>query len=269
MPTEAPAPEAKPTDPGSAIKAPASKTPAYDALKPKQREWVDRYFVMGRNATAVSRSMGYKAPEKHGWRMSKNVHVQAAIRERLDALEIEASDVLYRIEQRARASGEDFLSFETVERRPLVSVPLTEAVAYLDAEIERADESPVPASTKAAVAHLSRIAEMRRRRAELDARMSADPDGEATTLIPGPPEAVLVARFDLARMREAGKLHLVRSVTKNADGSQKVELHDAAKADELLGKHLGLFTDRLDVTSGGEPLREVRVEIVPPRQRGG
>lgn len=30
---------------------------------------------------------------------------------------------------------------------------------------------------------------------------------------------------------------------------------DRLKAWELLGKHLGMFTDKVDVTSGGEPLR--------------
>ena len=87
-------------------------------------------------------------------------------------------------------------------------------------------------------------------------------------LVRGDPVEVEVARFDLARMRDAGKLHLVKSVTKNADGSQKVELHDASKADEMLGKHLGLFTEKIDLTTGGEPLREIRVSIATPRRRG-
>ena len=36
---------------------------------------------------------------------------------------------------------------------------------------------------------------------------------------------------------------------------------DRLKAWELIGKHLGMFTDRVDVTSGGKPLT-IRVEYV-------
>lgn len=35
----------------------------------------------------------------------------------------------------------------------------------------------------------------------------------------------------------------------------KVKLHDKLKALEQLARHLGMFTDKVDVTSGGEPLR--------------
>lgn len=35
----------------------------------------------------------------------------------------------------------------------------------------------------------------------------------------------------------------------------KIKLHDKLKALEQLARHLGMFTDKVDVTSGGEPLR--------------
>lgn len=240
---------------------------AYDLLKPKEQEWVNLYFTMGRSHTAVSRAMGYAAPRKHGWRMSTSVHIRATIAERLAALRIEANDVLYRIEQRATATAEDFLRFEEYEHTPRVRVPLAEAIerARAELQVERRVGSGEKDPERAEASRQLQKS-MRRRIERMEIELDEDP--EATALVDGEPETRERAVFDLARMREAGKLHLVKSVTKNADGSQKVELHDAAKADELLGKHLGLFAERLDLTTGGEPLREVRVEIVPPRTRG-
>lgn len=46
---------------------------------------------------------------------------------------------------------------------------------------------------------------------------------------------------------------LIKSITHTKYGP-KIELHDSQKALELIAKHLGLFTDKLDVTSGGQSL---------------
>lgn len=240
-------------------------TPKYDALTRKKREWLDLYFTMGRNATAASRAMGYRAPEKHGYRMSKNVQIGAAIAERLNSLQIRAEDVLYRISQRAEASGEDFLRFEVVERTRLVRRPVSEAIGQLEADLDDLLDLPRPSGVTASDDALAERTGIEKRLARLRRLQERDPD--ATAHVPVL-ETVEVGRFDLAAMRDAGKLHLVKSVTKNADGSQKVELHDAAHADDVLAKHLGLLTDRVDVTSGGEPLKEIRVSIAPPRERG-
>lgn len=45
--------------------------------------------------------------------------------------------------------------------------------------------------------------------------------------------------------------YLVKSITHTKYGA-KIELHDSQKARELIGKHLGLWTDKLDITSGGQ-----------------
>lgn len=98
METQAPAPEPKPS--------------AYDALSVKERAWVDAYLACGMNQTAASRSMGYKAPEMHGLRMSKNVGVPEAIAERIKAGAMQADEVLYRLAQHARGSLADVLDPE-------------------------------------------------------------------------------------------------------------------------------------------------------------
>ena len=219
----------------------ASATPAYDALPPKKRQWVDELFLCGRVAAAASRKMGYKAPEQHGWRMSKNVDVKAAIRERLDALEIRANEVLYRVDQRAQATAEDFLTFEEVERSARVRVPLAEVIERRRRELalEQRYLRAIPEDDeKRRDKQRGLIASIERAVLRLEVELEEDPD--ATGLVDGPVETHTVARFDLARMRDAGKLHLVKSVKEDKDGGFKVELHDAAHADDLLAKVLGL-----------------------------
>lgn len=58
-----------------------------------------------------------------------------------------------------------------------------------------------------------------------------------------------------------GKTHLIKSIQQTAHGV-KIELHDAQAALEKIGRAHGLFTDRVDVTSGGEPI-SVIFEYIP------
>lgn len=55
--------------------------------------------------------------------------------------------------------------------------------------------------------------------------------------------------------------YLIKSITHTKYGP-KIELHDSQKARELIGKHLGLWTDKLDVTSGGQSLDEALAKLL-------
>jgi len=50
-----------------------------------------------------------------------------------------------------------------------------------------------------------------------------------------------------------GRTHLIKSIQQTAHGV-KVELYDAQAALEKIGRAHGLFTDRVDVTSGGKSI---------------
>ena len=60
---------------------------------------------------------------------------------------------------------------------------------------------------------------------------------------------------DLERMLADGKAHLIKGTKWDRLGNLVVEFYDAHAALVDLGKHLGLFTERVDVTSGGQPLK--------------
>lgn len=64
--------------------------------------------------------------------------------------------------------------------------------------------------------------------------------------------------IDLQRGEEAGKIHLIKKFKRieTKDGERiEIELYDAQAALVHIGRHHQLFTDRVDVTSGGEPLQ--------------
>lgn len=62
--------------------------------------------------------------------------------------------------------------------------------------------------------------------------------------------------IDLAKARKAGKLRFIKSVrvTKSLNGgSVSIDLYDAQAALDKLAKYHGLYQERVDLTTGGEP----------------
>ena len=58
-----------------------------------------------------------------------------------------------------------------------------------------------------------------------------------------------ILNFD--KMKENGKLHLIKSITPTANGL-KVELYSSQRALELIAKAHGLFIDKVDIKQEGE-----------------
>jgi len=54
--------------------------------------------------------------------------------------------------------------------------------------------------------------------------------------------------LDIDRAKQAGVLHLIKKFRQTREGTE-VQLYDAQGALELLGKHLGLFKDTIDLRS--------------------
>jgi len=63
----------------------------------------------------------------------------------------------------------------------------------------------------------------------------------------------LGGELDAAAIARADKTHLIKK-TKQTKYGLEVELYDAQAALEKIGRALGIFKDRLDLTTGGEPL---------------
>jgi len=68
-------------------------------------------------------------------------------------------------------------------------------------------------------------------RSSVDDCMDIDEDGRA--------------KLNFSKMKEKGKLHLIKSITPTTSGI-KVELHSSQRALELIGKAHGLFVDKVE-----------------------
>jgi hypothetical protein len=69
------------------------------------------------------------------------------------------------------------------------------------------------------------------------------------------------SRLDLDAAREAGKLHLIKSIAWTKEGV-KIELYSAKDALDSIARSLGMFKDKLDIASGGNPVGVSIVEVV-------
>jgi len=75
---------------------------------------------------------------------------------------------------------------------------------------------------------------------------------------------VVCVGINLVKAKQAGKLHLIKSVVRGKQGL-KIELYDAQKALELIGRARGQFVDRTEISGrDGKPIEIVTVEAVKP-----
>lgn len=81
-------------------------------------------------------------------------------------------------------------------------------------------------------------------------------------VIPGIRTLVTVFALDWDEIKRRG--HLVKSVSMTANGP-KIELYDGQAALVQMGKHLRLFADNVDLTSGGKPLKTIEVTAIDYR----
>lgn len=101
---------------------PDGKKSAYEQLKPQWQLVVDHYTDLSSgnfNWTKSAILAGYsdsRSAEKQGWRLSRNVQIQAAIKERLDARLPSDEEIKDRISSWSRGSLEPFLDADDNER---------------------------------------------------------------------------------------------------------------------------------------------------------
>lgn len=89
-------------------------------LNAKQRVFLETYLRTW-NATRAAEAAGYSHPNKQGPRLLVHVGIQAAIRERLNELQMGADEVLIRLGQQARF---DPLRFATINDEGLTAIDL-------------------------------------------------------------------------------------------------------------------------------------------------
>ena len=72
----------------------------------------------------------------------------------------------------------------------------------------------------------------------------------------GPDGVTVRSKDDLTLEQQAAVAEVCETTTKEG-GTIRVKLHDKPGALEKLGKHLGMFTEKVDLTSGGKALQNL------------
>lgn len=211
-------------------------------LTGKQRVFVEAY-VRTLNASEAARVAGYKDAGQSGYENKKKLEIQAEIEARLDERTLTGPEVLSRLTEHSIGSLEDITTFQTVRHRPLILKSLGEIIRDLREEMSLEQEFAEQAGLEGIEReqHDKHMAAIERRILRYRLRLERDPN--AIEEAPGPIVEEQVAVVDLAAAKRRGKLHLVKSY--NAKDN-KVELYDAQAALGLLGKHHGLFTDKVE-----------------------
>lgn len=251
---------------------------ALEALRGKARAFVLAYLTDPKtrfNATQSALKAGYseKTAYSIGHENLRKPEIRLAINLALEEAGMSPQMALARLEEHASATLEEFLSFRTWKYRPSVEMPRWEARDWLELEISkregmllemlsspRSGEAQMKPDPDAERELRNDISYLRR---SLERINTPDKSGKLDDLetvgIPGNEVEEVKAHLDLEKARQAGKLHLLRKLKWGQHGPE-VELHPVQEAlVTVLRKH-GALVERKDLTSGGAPIKFIKVE---------
>lgn len=231
---------------------------ALKALSPQRRKFVITYIETP-NARLAAIKAGYseQSARNQGPRLMTNDDVKTAIRLAWAEGLIDAKELRARTEEIIRSTLEDFFSFDTEQVTPHRMRPVTELLAELQLEIQLEDQY-------AARAHLSEEEQeshegmqRHRQRTALRYQLLLEHNPRAELWAAGPPEFRQVPRLDLAKARDLGVLHLLKSLKYTRHGPA-IELESREHAREMLAKHLNFYGEHGedDQRSGFEAMVE-------------
>lgn len=227
------------------------------ALNPRQRKFVQVY-LRKMNATQAAIDAGYSAATARqiGSENLTKPDIAAAVEAGLEQV-MGKHEVRARTAEVAAGTLEDFLTIEEVSYTEGVVMEAEEAADLLTDTLATLSEELDSASEERAAwiaAEIKRLRRLERRCERAIAR--ADPEkGAPEVLVDVEWKTRTVVRLNLQQAREAGKLHLIKKLKETKFGIE-IELHDAAAARELLGKHYRLWGDRLALENpDGTPIK--------------
>lgn len=229
---------------------PTTFAEAFKRLNPRQRKFVSAYLQRP-NATWAAKQADYseKTAAEMGYENLRKPQIRAALRLGWAEAGMSAEEVRARTEEVARASLEDFYSFDQIQVRPPMLRPVSELLAELREEIDFEEEYARRAlmSEEQAAAH--RAEQLRRMDEALRLQIRLERDPNATAWAAGPPVLREVPRLDLAKARDSGAFHLLAKI-KPTPAGLAVELEDRQHARDRIGQIHGLWGKNDDGPDG-------------------
>lgn len=229
------------------------------ALEPRQRRFVQAY-VREPNATKAALAAGYseKTARSIGSENLTKPDIAAAVEAGFEQV-MGKHEVRARTAEVASATFEDFLTIERVKYSEPVLMDAEDAADLIDEKVADLSEELDSATEERAEWIAGEIKRMRRlqRRCTraIDRAQRSEQGGDPEVMVDVEWKSRVVARLDLEKAKLAGKLHLIKKMKETKFGLE-IELHDAAAARELLGKHYRLWGDRLALENpDGTPIK--------------
>ncbi len=249
-------PGGAPTPSGGKVpQEPKTYEEALRQLSPQRRRFITSYLERP-NATRAAKAAGYSpsTARSQGQRLLTFVDIRRALRLGEDEHAMGAGEVKSRTAEVARGTLEDFWTFETVEHRPRLQRPVSKLLEELFQEIDFEERFAKRAGLIGKALKQHQGAQADRKLAALRMEMEMEVNPKATRWVYGAPTAREVERLDLAKARDLGVLHLLKSVKYTPHGPT-IELKSAEHARDVLGRLHGLWTKDDDDAggSGGLP----------------
>ncbi|WP_288482364.1 terminase small subunit [uncultured Deinococcus sp.] len=221
------------------------------ALRPRDRVLADTYLATW-NKRLAGEAAKYSEKGKKYLDRFKREDVRAYIAARLSEEVMSAEEVLARLSARARLSGEDFFEQQAYEVSVYEDRPLQLKIDNLEAQVGQMLAYD-PEVLK------PRVEKLQAQISELTVELALDP--AATYRVQVGTETRYRTVPSLEAARRNGVLQFVEGAEYGPSGL-KFKWADALRAQELLGKHHKLFTEKHE--HSGRVGMVIGIDIVPP-----
>ncbi|WP_295818895.1 terminase small subunit [uncultured Deinococcus sp.] len=223
---------------------------------PQRRKFV-RAYLERPNATRAAIVAGYseKTARSYGSELLTFPDVRTALRLGWAEAGMGPEEVRARTEEVARATVEDFFSFDRQQHRPYTYRPVAELLTELFAEIDFEERFAERAGLGGKELKMHAAAQLHRRRDAIRMELEMEADPNATRWVPGPPVLREVPRLDLAKAAGLGVLHLAKKLKPTPNGLA-LELQDPEQARQLIGRLHGLWAKDDERPDSGDGLPE-------------
>lgn len=208
---------------------PVAPANAFESLNVQRQKLIDGYIRHGQIAKA-GRDAGYAESTCSSgsiYAIFRDPSMQDALAQRLEETALSAETVQSRLADIASTTLDDFVSWETTWEERDEWIPVADAVALMEKRVDMDDayrEMLTSAEMYSTEEEDKQMAARRRELMRLEAQAEHDPESLAQVRMPAVGREV--ARLDLDKARESGKLHLVKKIKQDSDGAVTVELHD-------------------------------------------
>lgn len=240
---------------------------ALENLTPQRRKFV-LAFCDTFKATKAALAAGYseKTARTQGSYLLTLVDIKAAIKGVFSAAGMDPEEIAARWDRIARADLTDFYTKVEYFEPASVKQSLFTAIAEIEEKIKyefdfmlRSWEVLELPKDKRAEELLEHDKWVKRRRVDiLRYQMQLEKDPAATRLVDGPPVKKYRMELDLVKAADLGLLDLIKILVPTENGT-KLELRSPDAALDNLAKWRGMLVNKVDLTSGGEPVAQAPI----------